>query len=66
MPDVIQEILANIVFREGVRTYQRPRGLVPDGQIGPLTLRQIGEDMREHMTSALRWDDLADLPDGDA
>ena len=44
--DVIEEILSNVVFREGVRTYQRPRGLLADGVIGPLTLAAIGEDMR--------------------
>lgn len=45
--DVIAQILANPVFRDGVRVYQRPRGLVQDGRIGPLTLGQIGADMRK-------------------
>jgi hypothetical protein len=44
--DVIEQILAYGDFRAGVEMYQRPRGLLPDGRIGPITLRAIGEDMR--------------------
>ncbi len=44
--DVIEQILEYGNFRAGVQAYQQPRGLVPDGQIGPRTLRAIGEDMR--------------------
>ncbi len=46
--DVIEEILSNVIFREGVRVYQRPRGLLADGVIGPKTLGAIGGDMRRY------------------
>jgi GH25 family lysozyme M1 (1,4-beta-N-acetylmuramidase) len=44
--DVIEQILAASSFQIGVEIYQRQRGLEADGQIGPITLRTIGEDMR--------------------
>lgn len=45
--DVIELILSHERFQDGVQGYQRGRGLVPDGIIGPITLAAIGEDMRK-------------------
>lgn len=43
--NVIEEILSYGNFGAGVEAYQRPRGLLVDGRIGPNTLRRIESDM---------------------
>ena len=48
-PDTIQRVLAAPDFREAIRAFQAVNSLEVDGQIGPNTLRKIGEDMRTEL-----------------